>query len=66
MTKEDLKHLKNEYDSLMEMLSVLGETAFGYVTGEPLCKELSDEELETAANDTSWKEHKDIKLFRRH
>ena len=64
MTKEDLKHLKNEYDSLMERLSGLGETAFGYVTGEPLCEGLSDEELETAANDTSWKERKEIKLFR--
>lgn len=64
MTKEDLKHLKKVYNSVMERLSGLGEKAFGYVTGEPLCEVPSDEELEAAANDTSWREHKDIKLFR--
>ena len=66
MTGKDLIKLKMEYDTLMEKLSTLGEAAFGYVTGEPLYERLSDEELETAANDTSWRDHNDVKLFRTH
>ena len=66
MTGKELIKLKMEYDALMEKLSGLGEAAFGYVTGEPLYEGLSYEELETAANDTSWWDHNDVNLFRTH